>query len=80
VRGFFAAGNGGQVVAGVPELDLTIAIFAGNYSDDVTYQIEEEFIPNYLLPAVREAGDDPSAPIQKGTFATQYGRDADAGR
>ena len=31
VRGFFAGGNGGQVVMVVPGLDLVIATYGGNY-------------------------------------------------
>ena len=52
VQAFFAGGNGGQVVMGVPELDLLVSFFAGNYSDPVLYRIQEEFIPEYILPAL----------------------------
>lgn len=52
VKAFFAGGNGGQVIAGIPELDLVVAFYAGNYSDPVLYKIQEEFIPEYILPAV----------------------------
>ncbi len=55
VRAFFAGGNGGQVVIGVPELDLLVAFFAGNYSDRTLFRYQEEFFPEYILPAVREA-------------------------
>jgi CubicO group peptidase (beta-lactamase class C family) len=54
VRAFFAGGNGGQVVIGVPELDLLVAFFAGNYSDRALYRYQDEFFPQYILPAVRE--------------------------
>ena len=33
VRAFFAGGNGGQIVMGIPELNLVIAFYGGNYSD-----------------------------------------------
>jgi len=33
VRAFFAAGNGGQIVAGIPALDLVIGFYGGNYND-----------------------------------------------
>lgn len=56
VRAFYAGGNGGQVVIGVPELDLLVAFFAGNYSDPVLYRIQNEFLPEYVLPAV-DRGD-----------------------
>jgi len=52
VRAFFAGGNGGQVVIGIPELDLLVTFFAGNYNDRVLFRIQEEFVPQYILPAV----------------------------
>ncbi len=52
VRAFFAGGNGGQLVMGIPDLDLVIAFYAGNYSDAVLYKIQEELVPQYILPAV----------------------------
>ena len=51
-RVFFAGGNGGQVVMGIAELDLVVSFFAGNYSDPVLFRIQEELIPEYVLPAV----------------------------
>jgi CubicO group peptidase (beta-lactamase class C family) len=74
VRAYFAGGNGGQVVMVVPELDLVIATYGGNYSDRVGLQIQQELVPNYILPAVREPGDDPHAPAQEREFETPYGR------
>lgn len=58
VQAFFAAGNGGQIVMGVPELDLTIAFYGGNYSDAVSYRAQNVLIPEYILKAtavLREA-------------------------
>jgi len=52
VRAFFAGGNGGQIVMGIPDLDLLVAFYAGNYSDPVLYKIQEDFVPQYILPAV----------------------------
>jgi len=52
ITAFFAGGNGGQVVIGVPELDLVVTFLAGNYSDRVSFRIQEEFFPEYILPAV----------------------------
>ncbi len=52
VRAFFAGGNGGQVVMGIPELDLVIAFYGGNYSDPVLYIPQRVFVPEYILPAV----------------------------
>ena len=55
VRAFFAGGNGGQVVMGVPELDLVFACYGGNYSDKVLYIPQREWVPQYILPAVGTA-------------------------
>jgi hypothetical protein len=74
VRAFFAGGNGGQTVMVVPDLDLAIAIFAGNYADRVSLQVQQDLVPNYILPAVRERGDDPNAPVVRREFTTPYGR------
>lgn len=52
VRAFFAGGNGGQVVMGIPELDLVVAIYGGNYSDPVLYTAQQKYVPQYILPAV----------------------------
>ncbi len=52
VRAYYAGGNGGQVVMGVPELDLVALFYAGNYSDRVMYQIQEDLIPNFVLKAI----------------------------
>ena len=59
VSAFFAGGNGGQVVMGIPELDLVIAFFAGNYADPVLYTYQREWVPKYILRSVelgQEAG------------------------
>ncbi len=52
VHAFFAGGNGGQIVMGIPELELVVAFYAGNYSDPVLYKIQQEFVPEYILPAI----------------------------
>ncbi len=53
VTAFFAAGNGGQIVMGIPALDLLIAFYAGNYSHPTLFKIQEAFVPEYILPAVK---------------------------
>jgi CubicO group peptidase (beta-lactamase class C family) len=53
VRGFYAAGNGGQVVMGIPELDLVVAVYGGNYSDPVMFRVQP-LVPEYVLPAILE--------------------------
>jgi CubicO group peptidase (beta-lactamase class C family) len=52
VRAFFAGGNGGQVVMGVPELELVVAFYGGNYSDPALYVPQRRYVPEYILPAV----------------------------
>jgi len=52
VQAFFAGGNGGQTVMGIPELDLVIAIYAGNYADSPGRQIQQAYVPKYILPAI----------------------------
>ncbi len=74
VRAYFAGGNGGQGVMVVPELDLLIATYGGNYATRVGLHIQQDFAPNYILPAVREPGDDPKAPVLQRDFSTPYGR------
>jgi len=77
LRAFFAAGNGGQAVIVVPPLDLVIAIFAGNYSDPPTaLRVQQDLAPTYILPAVREPGDDPRAAVAPRAFHSPYGRRA----
>jgi len=52
LRAFFAGGNGGQVVMGIPELDMVVAFYGGNYSDQVLFRPQREFVPQFILPAV----------------------------
>jgi CubicO group peptidase (beta-lactamase class C family) len=50
---YFAAGNGGQVYIGIPDLDLLIAFTGGNYADRALFRPQREFVPQDILPAVR---------------------------
>jgi CubicO group peptidase (beta-lactamase class C family) len=80
VRSFFAGGNGGQGVTVVPELDLVIATFAGNYNSWQTIHIQQELPVRYILPAVREPGDDPRAPVvPREDYKTPYGKSSQSG-
>ena len=54
IRAFFAGGNGGQISMAIPDLDLVIAFTGGNYSDAATFRAQRNFVPDYLLPAVRD--------------------------
>jgi CubicO group peptidase (beta-lactamase class C family) len=74
VRAFFAGGNGGQVVMVIPDLALVIAAFGGNYADRASLILQQEYVPRYILPAVRERGDDPNAPVRVQDYKTPYGR------
>jgi CubicO group peptidase (beta-lactamase class C family) len=53
VHAFFAAGNGGQIFMGIPELDLAIGFTGGNYADAALFVPQRVFVPEHLLPAVR---------------------------
>ena len=52
VRAFFAAGNGGQLVLAIPELDLLINFWGGNYSDRAGVTPQRVWVPQNILPAV----------------------------
>jgi CubicO group peptidase (beta-lactamase class C family) len=81
VRAFMALGAGGQAVTVVPELSLVVGTFAGNYNSKGTLDITHHYVPRYILPAVREKGDDMRAPVQDRSYASPYGRSpADGGR
>jgi CubicO group peptidase (beta-lactamase class C family) len=54
VRAYFASGNGGQEVIAIPELDLLIAVYGGNYNDwETGVKFLTEDVPKYVLPAVK---------------------------
>jgi CubicO group peptidase (beta-lactamase class C family) len=80
VRAFYAGGAGGQGVVVIPALDLVVATYAGNYSSKGAIHIQQELIPDYILPAVRDAGDDPDAPVQFREWSTPYGKSPDGSR
>lgn len=74
VRAYSARGAGGQTVSVIPELDLVVATLAGNYgSGRLTLAASTSLIPRFILPAVRERGDDPNAPVAEREFTTPYG-------
>ncbi len=52
IRGFYAGGNGGQVVMAIPELDMVVATHGGNYNDRVTFRIQRNLVPEHVLTAV----------------------------
>ncbi|HVG09055.1 MAG TPA: serine hydrolase [Thermoanaerobaculia bacterium] len=74
VHAFYATGAGGQTVTVVPDLDLIVATFAGNYSSKGSSEASH-LTPRYILPAVREPGDDPNAPVvPREDYVSPYGR------
>jgi CubicO group peptidase (beta-lactamase class C family) len=52
VKAYFAGGNGGQISMFIPELDIAFVAFGGNYASSATFKMQQEFFPNYVLPAV----------------------------
>lgn len=46
------AGNGGQKVLAVPELDLTVVITTKNYGNRKAHQYTDQLLEEYILPAV----------------------------
>jgi CubicO group peptidase (beta-lactamase class C family) len=52
VQAYYASGNGGQQVVVIPELDLVIAVYGGNYAERAGSLMIADLIPRYILPAV----------------------------
>jgi CubicO group peptidase (beta-lactamase class C family) len=52
VRAYYAAGNGGQIVMAVPELDLVMAFYGGNYNHPALFTAQNVYVPQYILPAI----------------------------
>lgn len=73
VAASFAGGNGGQAVIVVPALDLVVATFGGNYGSRVAMTVQQEYTPDYILPAVRESKND-REPVVTRDYVTPYGR------
>ncbi len=70
-RALSEQGRKGVIV--VPELDLVVATYGGNYSDRVGLRMQQDYVPSFILPAVRETGDDPKTPVIQRDFETPYG-------
>ena len=81
LRIYAARGSGGQTVTVVPDLDLVVATFGGNFSSVKGMGGASVVpIPQIILPTVREPGDDKSAPVVEGTWMSPYGRSTDGSR
>ena len=53
LHAYFATGNGGQVVVVIPELQLVVAGYGGSYAAPGGLLMANEYIPRYILPAVK---------------------------
>lgn len=80
VRAVMALGAGGQTVTVVPDLDLVIAIYSGNYSSRVVQDITHHYVPRSILPAVREQGDNKNATVVEREYTSPHGRSSDGSR
>jgi CubicO group peptidase (beta-lactamase class C family) len=54
VQAYYMSGNGGQYVMVIPELDLVIAVFGGNYNERAGGLMVSDVIPRLVLPAVQK--------------------------
>jgi CubicO group peptidase (beta-lactamase class C family) len=79
VRAVRATGAGGQYITVIPELDLVVAVYAANYNSRIQGAIHN-YMPQSILPAVRERGDDPNAPVADIEFKSPYGASKDGSR
>ena len=52
IRAYHASGNGGQFSLFLPDLDLVVAVFGGNYADRGGLVSITDLIPKWILPAV----------------------------
>jgi CubicO group peptidase (beta-lactamase class C family) len=80
VHAFMALGTGDQMITVVPELDLVIGVFGANYASRVQFDVTHNWVPRYILPSVREPGDDKSAPVVDREYTSPYGRSKDGSR
>jgi CubicO group peptidase (beta-lactamase class C family) len=81
VYAYSARGAGGQTVTVIPQLDLVVATFAGNFSSRKgMFAASTDPIPRIILPATREPGDDKSAPVIERAYVTPYGPSKDGSR
>lgn len=80
VYGYSARGAGGQMIFVVPELDLVVTAMGGNFSNRRGGRYLNNFIAMSILPAIREPGDDPDAPVKDLDWLSPYGASKDGSR
>lgn len=50
---FYASGNGGQLIIGIPALEAVVVFTAGNYANRRTWQrLMDDYVPRYVIPAL----------------------------
>jgi CubicO group peptidase (beta-lactamase class C family) len=54
IRAFFASGNGGQIAMAIPNLDLVMAFYRGNFGDKGYQIVTNIYVPNYILPTIEK--------------------------
>jgi CubicO group peptidase (beta-lactamase class C family) len=54
-RPYKAGGNGAQIAMAIPELDLVIGFWGGNYSTRETFTPQNVYAPEWIFPAVDES-------------------------
>jgi len=54
VRGYFASGNGGQIAMAIPDLQLVLGFYGGNYNAAGGRKATSEYVPDFILPSVDE--------------------------
>jgi len=53
---FYAGGNGGNYILGIPDLDLVVVFQAANYGQSVMHETKYDYVPQYILRSVAEGG------------------------
>jgi CubicO group peptidase (beta-lactamase class C family) len=52
VRVFYASGNGGNLLFGIPDLDMVVLVHAANYGHRVGAEIQNTYVPKYIFPLI----------------------------
>ncbi len=52
IEGYFAAGNGGNIVMVIPKLDMVVTFYSANYADRAGFIPQGRYVPDFILPAV----------------------------